>query len=402
MCFIAWSGFKMKLQVSTKVIESKISAQQKKFQRLSQKVEQEKVRLVQWQEAQKQINNRAMQEIVPTYEKLRQISFQKIEYLVKHKKQKMTKAQSARLDEKVEQLAFELLHSQEITATQTKFLIDLLSELGHHFEQDIFDRSNVHFQQSHTTEIDEESDNQDSMQVELEHLKALLSDQHNLEADFFDFEADSPDDFMEKFSQKMDEREKRDFLDQFEDHERQHFEREIAREKAKKEKKIQQRAQAKKIANQSFKQIYLKIAALIHPDREQDEQKKHEKTELLQQANQAYEAKDLFALLALQLQLGQQAKQLADQQLKAYNIMLEEQLEKLTQDIDEIIYSFNWSKRMLSINRKIKVSDLHAQYEQDWSELGKRLKRDEIILHSFKDFQALKELMSSPYMWEMC
>lgn len=391
----------MKLQVSTKEIESKISAQQKKFQRLTEKVEQEKVRLAQWREAQQQINNRAMQEMAPTYEKLRQISFQKIEYLIQHKKQKLTKAQSARLEEKIEQLAFELLHSQEITDQQSKFLIELLNELGHHFDQALFDHHKVHFQQSDTTEASEDSV-EASLQAKLEQLKVFLSDQYGLEEEFFDFEANSPDDFMEKFSQKMDEREKLDFLDQFEDQERQLFEREMAREKAKVEKKVQQRAQAKQVANQSFKQIYLKIAAAIHPDREQDQQKKHEKTELLQRVNQAYEAQDLFALLALQLQLCQQAKQLADQQLKAYSIMLEEQLEKLTQDVDEIIYSFNWSERMLSSKRKIKISDLHAQYEQDWSGLKQRLQRDEIILQNFKDLQALKELMRSPYMWEMC
>lgn len=400
----------MKLQVSSKEIESKVSTQQKKFQRLSLKIEQEKVRLVQWQEAQKQINHRAMQEIVPTYEKLRQISFRKIEYLVKHKKQKLTKAQSARIEEKIEQLAFALLHSQEITDQQSQFLIELLNELGHNFDQALFDQRHDHFQQAQGEEASEdvrgerscESSAEQSFQAELEYLKIQLSNQYDLEADFFDFEAEGPDEFMEKFAQKMDEREKLDFLGQLDDEERQFIEREMAREKAKADKKIQQRAQAKKIANQSFKQIYLKIAAVIHPDREQDEQKKHEKTELLQQVNQAYEAKDLFALLALQLQLGQQAKQIAEQQLKAYNIMLEEQLEKLTQEIDEIIYSFNWNERMLSTNRKIKISDLHAQYEQDWSELKQRLKHDEIILQNFKDLQLLKELIRNAYMWEMC
>jgi DnaJ-class molecular chaperone len=38
------------------------------------------------------------------------------------------------------------------------------------------------------------------------------------------------------------------------------------------------------MAAQSLKTVYLKIAAMIHPDREQDETKKAEKTELFQQA----------------------------------------------------------------------------------------------------------------------
>lgn len=72
-------------------------------------------------------------------------------------------------------------------------------------------------------------------------------------------------------------------------------EQQIAREKAKAAKKQQQREEARNWQNQSIKAIYLKITAWIHPDREQDEQKKQEKTALMQQANQAYEANDLLS-----------------------------------------------------------------------------------------------------------
>ena len=48
-----------------------------------------------------------------------------------------------------------------------------------------------------------------------------------------------------------------------------------------------------------------KIASIIHPDREQDEQLKVEKTVMLQHANQAYEQQDLFYLLKLQIQVEQ-------------------------------------------------------------------------------------------------
>lgn len=43
---------------------------------------------------------------------------------------------------------------------------------------------------------------------------------------------------------------------------------------------------------------------MIHPDREQDETKKQEKTELFQQASQAYEKQDLFYLLKLNYSLN--------------------------------------------------------------------------------------------------
>lgn len=178
-------------------------------------------------------------------------------------------------------------------------------------------------------------------------------------------------------------------------------EQQIAREKAKAAKKQQQREEAKKLANQSIKAIYLKITAWIHPDREQDEQKKQEKTVLMQQANQAYEANDLLTLLNLQIQLGQQHNlSFANQQLKAYNLLLEEQLETLQMQVDDIIYSFNWSQFLYS-NRKIKVQDLYRKYEQDYRHVQQKLARAQEILEKYQDLKQLKQLMRSQYVWEM-
>ena len=168
-----------------------------------------------------------------------------------------------------------------------------------------------------------------------------------------------------------------------------------------KQQKKQQREEAKKLANQSIKAIYLKITAWIHPDREQDEQKKQEKTVLMQQANQAYEANDLLTLLNLQIQLGHQHNlSFANQQLKAYNLLLEEQLETLQMQVDDIIYSFNWSQFLYS-NRKIKVQDLYRKYEQDYRHVQQKLARAQEILEKYQDLKQLKQLMRSQYVWEM-
>ena len=199
----------------------------------------------------------------------------------------------------------------------------------------------------------------------------------------------------------MQEQEELDFLSQLSGAQKAFAEQQIAREKAKAAKKQQQREEAKKLANQSIKAIYLKITAWIHPDREQDEQKKQEKTVLMQQANQAYEANDLLTLLNLQIQLGQQHNlSFANQQLKAYNLLLEEQLETLQMQVDDIIYSFNWSQFLYS-NRKIKVQDLYRKYEQDYRHVQQKLARAQEILEKYQDLKQLKQLMRSQYVWEM-
>lgn len=401
----------MKLQKSIIETEEKISPQQKKFQRLSQKIVQQKAHLAEWLLAQKTIQARAQAELLPAYQQLRQIIFQQIEQLLKQKKQKMTKAQLAKLDAKIEQLALPLWQSQQMSEQQNNFLSALLKAYGHDVEmyqektdaeQGFEHDAEYSFEQDVEQDIENLSD-AEFFQLEIAELKISLCAEYDLEIDFFDFDADDLDDFMQKFLDKLQQQEQLEFLKHFDAQERQQLEREMQREKAKAEKIVQQRAQAKKNAVQSMKGIYLKIVALIHPDREQDQHKKQEKTSLLQQVNQAYEGRDLLALLAFQVELGQQQNQLlANQQLKAYNLVLEEQLEKLSIDIEDVIDSFNWSNhRSMRSNRKPKVNDLYENYEQNWLTIREEIKRTEHVLAAYKDINILKELMRSRDLWEM-
>ena len=404
----------MKLQKSTLEPEQKLSAPQKKFQKLCQKIEQEQVRLNEWQTAQADIQARASREILPTYTQLREIIFQQIQQLLQQKQQKMTAAQQTKLAQKIEQLSLQLLESQQMSAEQVQFLTELLNHYGYDFERPDLDDLDEMFEAKTESESAEEnfeqggfeddaSEQERLAQLKLDSLKHFLCEEYDLDLDFFDFQHDplDLDDFIEKFEQKMQDQEELDFLSQLSGAQKAFAEQQIAREKAKAAKKQQQREEAKKLANQSIKTIYLKITAWIHPDREQDEQKKQEKTALMQQANQAYEANDLLALLNLQIQLGQQQNlSFANQQLKAYNLLLEEQLETLQMQVDDIIYSFNWSQFLYS-NRKIKVQDLYRKYEQDYRHAQQKLARAQEILEKYQDLKQLKQLMRSQYVWEM-
>lgn len=406
----------MNLQKSNSEIdtEHKISPQQRKFQRLCKKIEQEKARLDDWNTAQKDIQSRAHNEVLPAYEQLRQIIFLQIELLVKQKQQKLTKGQLLKIDQKIEKLSVQLLQSRQMTEKQVAFLTALLKEYGHSVEirspiEDYGDLNQDDLEQEVDDieyNFDEEGADEEQLQFKIEILKSMLTDEYDLEPDFFDFSYDlnDPDDFMEKFSEKMDKKLEQDFLNQFTNDERKRYEKQIEREREKEAKVKKQREQAKKIANQSMKTVYLKIASIIHPDREQDEQKKQEKTELLQQVNQAYEKNDLLSLLSLQMELGQQQDvTVAENHLKAYNLILEEQLEKLNSDIEDIIYSFDWSGHIsMFSNRKIKVQDLYKKYEKDWVGVQQKLAQAELTLENFKDLKTLKALMRSQYLWEMC
>lgn len=94
-----------------------------------------------------------------------------------------------------------------------------------------------------------------------------------------------------------------------------------------------QRAQEAEESSLSVREIFRKLASLLHPDREVDPARRATKTALMQQANQAYAANDLLALLELQLRTEQVdaslLAQLDPSRLKRYNKILAEQLKQL-------------------------------------------------------------------------
>lgn len=104
------------------------------------------------------------------------------------------------------------------------------------------------------------------------------------------------------------------------------------------------RAAEAKLATQSVREVYRKLASALHPDREPDPAQHAVKTTLMQQANQAHAAGDLLALLELQWQVAQlDVEGLASsgtQRLKQYNAVLTEQLASLKASVADVEQSF--------------------------------------------------------------
>ena len=89
-------------------------------------------------------------------------------------------------------------------------------------------------------------------------------------------------------------------------------------------------------ASQSVREIFRQLASALHPDREPDAALRQRKTQLMQQANQAYQHYDLLTLLSMQLDLEQIDEQhlagLPDARLAHYNQVLRERLAALEQE----------------------------------------------------------------------
>ena len=327
--------------------DTELSPQQKKLNRLIEKIEQQKIHLAAWEKAQNDIQQYARQTLVPVYNELHTVLFQQLEQLWKHLHGgEFTKAEVMQLDEKIQHLAAYLKASKALSVQQAHTVEEIDT-----------------FYQQHTEHTNAKK-NQKKPRVEDIEL-------------FFDEESDSD----QIASEDVEEW----------DAEQYSQAREQARLKCQQEKL----EQAAKLAEQSLKTVYLKIAATIHPDREPDEAKKVEKTEILQRANEAYAAQDLFYLLKLQIQIEQNRgathKGLSAEQVKFYKLALDAQSQKLDDHIEEMIQSLSWNKKALT--GKVKITDLYKQVDADTSALKKQLKGEKERLKYMKKMSGVEMLM---------
>ena len=325
------------LKLSVQQDSQNLSPQQKKLNRLIEQIEQQKIQLAAWQKAQAEIQQQARKTLVPIYTELHDILFQQLEQLWNSlQRYEFSKADIAQLDDKIQNLAA-ILKSSQVLSEQQKLKVTQIDQ----------------FYQQHA-----------------EHNQAKKSKKKAL------IESHDP---METYDQYLEYEQVDVDLDGYEYDEQQH---EVEREQHRLNRQKQKREQAQKMAEQSLKTVYLKIASIIHPDREQDEQLKVEKTVMLQHANQAYEQQDLFYLLKLQIQVEQNRgvtqKGLSNEQVKFYKLALEAQKQQLDGQIDDIIESLDWTKQAKSKAQKflnpIQIADMYKKLEADCVELKQQVK----------------------------
>lgn len=119
--------------------------------------------------------------------------------------------------------------------------------------------------------------------------------------------------------------------------EKRHAKREAKRAKKAPTARQQQVLQSQQDAHTTLRSIFRQLASALHPDREPDTAERERKTELMAQANTAYERRDLNMLLRLQMQVAQIDEQsmakLTDEKLAAMSILLKEQVATLEKNL---------------------------------------------------------------------
>ncbi len=157
-----------------------------------------------------------------------------------------------------------------------------------------------------------------------------------------------------------------------------------------KEAKLAEAAQA---ATQSVREIYRKLASVLHPDRETDAAERERKTGLMQQVNQAYAEKNLLRLLELQIQIEQiDAASLASMnplRLGHYNQVLTEQCAQLEHEIDALLQPFVHPGSSLP-RQGLTPQTLDRALDGDAAALRREAQRVEHDLKRLSDRAALK------------
>ncbi|MGK8195578.1 J domain-containing protein [Burkholderia cepacia] len=168
-----------------------------------------------------------------------------------------------------------------------------------------------------------------------------------------DLDTLSPDELAERMQAELDEQFRRDMAE--------HEAREAQRAKRKKAPR-QSAAQARREAEQaesskSIRDVYRKLASVLHPDRETDPKEQERKTVLMQRVNHAYAKGNLLQLLELQLEIEQIDRRaidgLGEDRLMRYNGILEEQVRELDQEIRHVETHF---RRTYGIASSVKIA----------------------------------------------
>ena len=301
------------------------SPDHKRFQSLLGKIEKARARLVAWQQQLPLFAQVHEEQVAPVLKKLmstrREFAFE-LEHVLNS--QRWSKADAASL-------------SQMICDTAST-LIDA-GDAGDDGEDELKALFNRH------SEIDFDSADQD----ELDALKGMLETVTGV--DLGKDAAGSADELFARAHEHMAKQ-----ATQHAAQAQAHAQAHAKQHKPKRQTAAQKRADedAARIS-QTVREVYRKLASVLHPDRISEPVARAQATAQMQRANAAYEAGDLLALLELQLQIEQidiaHASGITAVQVRHFNKVLAEQLRELEQELDGRQDAFCMSYGLLTEQR---------------------------------------------------
>ncbi|PXW86406.1 hypothetical protein C8R34_11412 [Nitrosomonas sp. Nm84] len=339
-----------------------LSPAQKKFNGLIQKIDAQKKLLATWQETIPQYQQKIASKLMPLHDTFRDHQAEMVMLLdTLYTTQKFAHNQQDKIAHLITTIS-ETLISQH-GRDDLKPLYDYYS--GQNYDDAALENSEMThellksmFEQKFGVELDDE------------------------EFDFSDFEGTSA-----RLAEKMQEQEQRTRESRSK---RKKFAKQLAEEARKQEEDA--------IVSKSIQAVYRQLVATLHPDRELDPAERERKTELMQKVTVAYGKRDLLQLLELQLNVEQidqnKINNIADDRLKHYNTILQNQLEELQQEVMQMELSI---KRMtgLAPYEHLSPKRLFVLLNEDIRRLQNQISRIQHDLMLFNDVKQFKSWLKS-------
>jgi hypothetical protein len=231
------------------------------------------------------------------------------------------------------------------------------------------------------------------------HGKAELKDLHDKHSDVdFDTVKQETDaiagDFLKTMMEALLQEKLQELKDKESEKQRHTEERRSKRQKTTKQLEREARQQQEEqTISQSIREVYRKLTSVVHPDREQNPSERERKTEIMQRVNAAYAKKDLLRLLELQLEAEQidqsHMNHIAEDRLKYINKILKEQLQELQQEIAQIEYPFKLQMN-LPPYAQLSPKSLMQHLAEDIRAIKREISQLREELRAYQDLTALK------------
>lgn len=357
------------VQIQPEDVGQPLTAAQRRFNALSQQVTSQQQELTLWQHTMQQLQQKVLAELLPLYRQRAVAYWQMVERLDDaHSSNKLGKREQARLQDIICALCDAVLQysddpqlQQQVTHLYAHYQPVTHSTAGALLEENADELTDTSSQAATVTESA---------------MRQYLLVQCGIDSDGM-----LAGDMQELYIQMQQLEQQKSDAEQMQQ-QRQHQRQQTRQKKQQAAGQQQALKEAEVLAGKSFKLVYQRLASMLHPDREPDQQQKLLKTGLMQQATDAYQAKDLMALLALQ----QQAQQLIaatdknrldaqalhgmlDKQLEAYILNLQRQSTQLAEDIlackaeaaDMVNYPHYYRARPKDILDRIKQAIAYQQ-----------------------------------------
>lgn len=337
--------------------QPKLSKAQKAFNTLIGKIEKQRVLLAGWEAAVPRYQHRHLAEMTPLIEKAANLRRELV-------------------------FALDRAHTQKpLAKTERRLVADLVRDWAYELVDEYGDAEMKALYNRYGGDFDaEKAAALSGMQAMLGGLGLDLGD---------DLDMRNPQAFMEQMRARLTEEEEKEAAAWREAEAARPQRKKTAKQLAREEKLREEEQRV----HQSMREIYRKLASALHPDREPDPEERVRKTGLMQRVNQAYDKKDLLALLELQLQIehiDQAAlNSFSEERLAHFNKILREQLRELE---DQVFHIGDGVMFNLGIEpyRTLTPASLMRELDTNIAQMRRAVREVEADLKAIQEIATLK------------